>query len=65
MTTSAPIKRPCGIRGAAEYFGVSTSTMRRLVTSGAISHLRVGKAIRFRPEDIDEFEQKISVSAAG
>ena len=64
MSTSGSTTQPCSIRSAAAHFGISTSTMRRLVASGAISHLRVGKVIRFLPEHITAYERKITVPAA-
>jgi len=36
----------------AEFLGVSTSTVRRMVKAGEIPHLRMGKALRFVPAEV-------------
>ena len=40
---------------AAEYLGVSLSTIHRLTRAGELAHVRVGRLIRFRREDLDSF----------
>ena len=40
---------------AAAYLGVSLSTIHRLTRAGELAHVRVGRLIRFRREDLDAF----------
>lgn len=40
----------------AERWGVSTRTVYSLCAAGQIGHIRVGKSIRIRPQDIEEYE---------
>jgi excisionase family DNA binding protein len=56
----APIPKPDGPRvldaqGAARYLSLGLDTLYRLVRSGELPHSRIGKSIRFRPEDLDEY----------
>ena len=43
------------IEAAASCLGVSVSTVRRLVRTGALPAFRVGRQLRFRPEEIDVY----------
>jgi len=40
---------------AADYLGVHRNTLRRLVAVGAVRHVPIGRAIRFRPADLDRY----------
>lgn len=40
---------------AAAYLGFSLSTIHRLTRAGELAHVRVGRLIRFRREDLDSF----------
>ena len=56
----APPPNPDGPRvldaqGAARYLSLGLDTLYRLVRSGELPHSRIGKSIRFRPEDLDEY----------
>ena len=42
-------------KGAARYLSLGLDTLYRLVRSGELPHSRVGKSIRIRPEDLDEY----------
>jgi excisionase family DNA binding protein len=42
-------------QGAARYLSLGLDTLYRLVRSGELPHSRIGKSIRFRPEDLDEY----------
>jgi excisionase family DNA binding protein len=42
-------------RQAAELFGVSLRTIRRLVTSGELRCVRVGRLVRFHPGDVSRW----------
>ena len=43
------------VREAAAYLALAPETVRRLVRRGELPHTRVGKAIRFRLEDLDRY----------
>ena len=43
------------IRQTARYLAVSMDTLYKLVRSGEMPHVRIGKSIRFRPADVDRF----------
>ena len=38
----------------AEILTVSRSTVRRLVRTGELVNVRVGRSVRFRPADVDD-----------
>jgi len=40
---------------AARYLSLGLDTLYRLVRAGELPHTRIGKSIRFRPEDLDEY----------
>ena len=40
---------------AIVYLGISLPTIHRLVKAGKIKYLRIGRSLRFRVEDLDEF----------
>ena len=42
----------------AERWGVSARTVYSLCSTGQIGHIRVGKSIRIRPQDIEEYEAR-------
>jgi excisionase family DNA binding protein len=42
----------------AERWDVSTRTVYSLCAAGQIGHIRVGKSIRIRPQDIEEYEAR-------
>ena len=42
-------------RGAAEYLGVSYSTVRRLISSGALRVVMIGSLPRLDRGDLDEY----------
>ena len=43
------------VRELAEYLRVNPFTVYRWIAKNRIPHLRVGRTLRFRLEDIDEF----------
>ena len=43
------------IAGAASHLGVSEAFVRRLVLERRVRYFKVGKFVRFRPEDLDAF----------
>ncbi len=57
-TTENSIPNLMTVAEAAEYLGVSETTMRRHADNRQITHYRIGIArgtIRFDPHDLDEF----------
>lgn len=53
---SQPIhKAALSTREAIVYLGISLPTIHRLVKAGQIKYLRIGRSLRFRVEDLDEF----------
>lgn len=40
---------------AADVLHMTTQTLRRLVATGEIGHVRFGRRILFRPSQLDEF----------
>lgn len=55
------------VKQAAEVLEVSVSMVYRLIDTGALGHLRIGKSIRVEQADIDEFKQfaRVRPSPAG
>ena len=50
-------KRLLTLEDACEQLQVSEATIRRLVKDGELRVVRIGRAIRVRPEDLDAFIQ--------
>lgn len=55
--TQAQADRLLRLDEAAEVLQVSDSTIRRLVRDKELKVVRIGRAIRVRPEDLDAFIQ--------
>ena len=53
-TTNVP-KAALSTREAAAYLSISLPTLFRLTRAGELAHVRIGRAIRYRPEDLDAF----------
>lgn len=45
------------INTLAELWGVSSKTVRKLVNSGELPHIKIGSLIRIRPDQVTEYEQ--------
>lgn len=43
------------VREAAEYVGLSTFTVRRLAKQGSLPAAKIGRAYRFKRDDIDSY----------
>jgi excisionase family DNA binding protein len=43
------------VNEAANYVGLSTFTVRRLAKQGALPAAKIGRAYRFKREDIDSY----------
>jgi excisionase family DNA binding protein len=46
------------VTDAATYFGLTEFTIRKMARDGDIPAAKIGRAYRFRKEDIDEFIKK-------
>lgn len=57
METSRTTIQPAvlSVAHSASYLGVSTITIRRIIKSGEIPHVRVGNSIRIRLTDLDAY----------
>lgn len=49
----------------ARRFGVATQTIKRMVQRGELSALHIGRNLKFKSQDIDEFFNKSYVCAKG
>lgn len=61
MTTKKALETPTvhkavlNTREAARYLSVSLATIFRLTRGGELAHLRIGRSLRYRVEDLDAF----------
>lgn len=53
--TTTVQKAALSTREAAAYLSISLPTLFRLLKANQLPHLRIGRSIRFRPEDLDAF----------
>jgi excisionase family DNA binding protein len=53
--SSDMVPRVLDAQRAARYLSLGLDTLYRLVRAGELPHTRIGKSIRFRPEDLDEY----------
>jgi len=56
-TTPEPAvpKAALSTREAAAYLSISLPTLFRLTRAGELAHLRIGRVLRYRVEDLDAF----------
>jgi excisionase family DNA binding protein len=52
------------IADAAERLGVSSKTVRRLISAGRIPAFRVGRLVRIKPADLDAAFERIPSAAS-
>lgn len=52
-----------GFKEAAEILGVQVGTLRGWVFQRKIPYVKVGRLVKFRPEDIEQFIESNRVSA--
>jgi len=52
VTTADPLPHLLGIDGLAGYVGITVRHIRRLVAERRIPYLKVGRLVRFHPDDI-------------
>ncbi len=55
IATMAPHRKPLDVEEAAEYLGVKTRFIRRLVDERRIAFLKVGRFVRLDPDVLDRF----------
>lgn len=55
LSLFASSRRALDVEGAAKYLRVSERTLRAMVARGELTFCRVGRLLRFRPEDLDSF----------
>jgi excisionase family DNA binding protein len=48
----------------AEYLGVSERTVRRLISSGQLKSVKVGRAVRIVPEDLAAYVESLRQGTA-
>jgi excisionase family DNA binding protein len=53
------------VKEAAKGLKVCARTVYRLCEKGALAHVRPGNAIRFRPEDLEQFIERYRRGAKG
>lgn len=41
----------------AKFIGSSTKTVRRLIETGDLTHVRIGRLVRVHPTDLERFVQ--------
>jgi excisionase family DNA binding protein len=52
------------MKSVAAMLKVNYATVQRLASRGAITSIRIGRAIRFRPEAIEKFLQSREIGRA-
>lgn len=57
--------RPLTLREAADALGLSIHTVRAWIARKQIKHVRLGRAIRILPGDVEELLRKSTVQARG
>ena len=55
MNTATKTKKYLNQLDASEYLGLSKSTVSLLTSRGDLAHYRVGRAVRYTIEDLDNF----------
>ena len=53
------------VKTLAEKLAVTPITIYRLVDQGKLPALKIGRAIRFRPQDVDAFLESVRVGPNG
>jgi excisionase family DNA binding protein len=63
LVDSRPPQTPLAIGEVSSRLGVSRSMVYALISQGKLVACKIGRAIRIRPSDLDDFERQ--VAAAG
>lgn len=58
LTQTQPARRLLRVPEVAWLLGVSTKTVYRLLNKGELAGVRVGKALRVRPADVEAYIQE-------
>lgn len=45
------------VEDVAKFIGSSTKTVRRLIETGDLPHVRIGRLVRIHPMDLERFVQ--------
>ena len=53
------------VRTLAEKLAVTPMTIYRMVNQGKLPAVKIGKSIRFKPQDIDAFLESVRVGPKG
>ncbi len=61
ITSPELLRRLCSIEKASAYLGLSTWTIRRMVWTGVIPHLRCGRRILLDVRDLDAWIEREKV----
>jgi excisionase family DNA binding protein len=48
-------KAALSTKEAAVYLSISLPTLFRITRAGELAHVRIGRVIRYRPKDLDDF----------
>jgi excisionase family DNA binding protein len=65
MRMQATNNRPLNLREAADALGLSVRTLRAWIARKQIKHVRLGRAIRILPRDVEELLRRSTVQAEG
>jgi len=65
MRMQASNNRPLTLREAADALGLSIHTLRAWIARKQIRHVRLGRAIRILPGDVEELLRRSTVQAQG
>jgi excisionase family DNA binding protein len=58
------VKRAYSTENAAKQLGISLSTLRRFIKSGAIKYFRLGKRMRISADEIEKFGNVVNLKEA-
>lgn len=60
VTLQEDVERALSVQDAAKSLHVSPNTVYNLCIQGLLTHHRVGRAIRIRPLDIEEYQMRMA-----
>jgi excisionase family DNA binding protein len=58
------LRRPLTVREVADALGLSVHTIRAWISQGRLTHVRLGRAIRVLPSEVDAMLRNCTVEAA-
>ena len=59
------MKKLLTVNELAEMLSVNQLTVRRMVQRGQLTAVRIGRAIRFDPDDVEEFLDSVRIGKDG